>query len=26
MRDLSIDWAFDAVILQLLRHRRRLVA
>jgi heptosyltransferase-2 len=26
MRDLSIDWAFDAVIAQLMRHRRRLAA
>lgn len=26
MHDLSIDWAFDAIVLQLLRHRRRLVA
>ena len=26
MRDLSIDWAFDAVISQLVRHGRRLAA
>jgi heptosyltransferase-2 len=26
MHDLSIDWAFDAIVLQLLRHRRRLAA
>jgi heptosyltransferase-2 len=26
MRDLSIDWAYDAVISQLMRHGRRLVA
>jgi heptosyltransferase-2 len=26
MHDLSIDWVFDAIVLQLLRHRRRLAA
>jgi heptosyltransferase II len=26
MQDLSIDWVFDAIVLQLLRHRRRLAA
>jgi heptosyltransferase II len=26
MRDLSTDWVFDAIVLQLLRHRRRLAA